>query len=149
MVRTTRVPFEWAALMIEVSRELVQPDHPVDDFASARHHDDPDVVVRAQPARERQAVLARQVEIEQDEVRRAGGKRRAHLAAVRRQQDLVALPGKIVFRRLADHRVVVDDQYPLRHGGHDTRGGQGAHKGSPRVLVERRGASYRRRPRRI
>ena len=47
----------------------LEADHAVDHLAGRRDHDDGDVVALAQPAREREPVLARQAHVEQHQAR--------------------------------------------------------------------------------
>jgi len=96
-----------------------EPNHAVDHLARRGQHDDRHVVALAQPAREREPVLAWQTHVEQHEVGQLGGERLAHRRAVGGLADLVAVRGEIVGNGLADLAVVLDDQYAagLSHGG--------------------------------
>ena len=73
----------------------------------------------AQRAAEREAVLARQHQVEQDEVDPAVGQDLAHGAAIRRRADPEALLGQRTRDEIADFAVIVDDQDVRRalHGG--------------------------------
>src|SRR6185295_6820583 len=68
----------------------------VDHVARAGDHDDADVVALAQIARQRQAVLARQPDVEQHHRRRRSLELRAHRGAARGQRDFVSMLPEIV-----------------------------------------------------
>ena len=70
----------------------------------------PTVVALAQVAREGQAVLAGQVEVEQHDVGHRALDRGAHRRAVRGLRDLVAVRDEVLVEHVADVAVVVDDQ---------------------------------------
>ena len=61
----------------------LQPDDAVHDLARTGDHDDADVVVLAQVARQREAVFARQAQVEQHDVGRDALDLGAHRIATR------------------------------------------------------------------
>src|SRR5260221_2372212 len=86
----------------------------VDHVGGAGDHDDADLVVLAQEARQGQAVLAGKADVEQDD-RRAGALHLgAHGHTARRLRHRVAVIAEIVGEHLSDRRIVVDDQHLRR-----------------------------------
>ena len=94
----------------------LEPDDAVDVLALRGQHDDRDVLARAaHPAADRQAVLARQHEVEHDEVRRIALQLPVEIARVGKRRDLEALLGQVARQEVAQAHVVVDDE-DLRRG---------------------------------
>jgi hypothetical protein len=92
----------------------LEPDDAVDHFVGAGDHDDPDLVALAQEAREREAVLVGETNVEQHH----RGRRPLHLGAHRLaavgQRHLVAVRGQVLGQQITDLGVVVDDQDAYR-----------------------------------
>ena len=88
----------------------LQSDHPVHLVALGGEHDDRDVRLGAQAPAQRQAVLAGQHQVEQDEVDPAVGQDLAHGTPVSRGADAKAFLGQRTRDEIADLAVVVDDQ---------------------------------------
>ena len=96
----------------------LQTDHAIDLVAFGGQHDDRDVRLGAQRAAQRQAVLARQHQVEQDEIDAAVGQHLVHGAAVCRGADPEAFLGQRARDQIADLAMVVDDQ-DVRRALHD------------------------------
>ena len=86
-----------------------KPGNAVRHLGGTGHHDDPDVVALAQEARERKAILSREVDVEQDDVRQALFDRLAHRRAAVRLLDLIAVRAEVLREHLAHGGVVLDD----------------------------------------
>jgi hypothetical protein len=134
METRSRLP-SWRILFLDAAKNALQPRaqlarverlgdvvvgadfearHAVDHVARAGDHDDAELVALAQVARERQAVLARQADVEQHHRRRRALELRAHRGAARGERDLVAVLAEILRQHLPDRRVVVDHQNARR-----------------------------------
>ena len=87
----------------------------------------------AQRAAERKAVLARQHQVEQDEIDAAVGQDLAHGPAVRRRADAEALLGQRARDQIADLAMVVDDQ-DVRRPWHGRTIDQGRSAGLPECV---------------
>ena len=92
----------------------LEADDAVHDLARAGHHDDPEVVALAQVPREREAVLARQADVEQHHLGHAALELGAHRGAAVGLDDLVAVRGQVLDEHVAHGAVVVDDQHLAR-----------------------------------
>ena len=88
----------------------LESDHPVHHVAGRGHHDDADVVALAQEARERDAVLARQADVQQDQVGKVALDLGAHGAAAVDRLHLEAVARQVLDQHRPDIRVVVDDE---------------------------------------
>src|SRR5260221_662443 len=88
----------------------LQPDDAIDGLAAAGEDDDADIRFAAQRLGQGQAVLARQHEVEDDEIDGILGHDPAHRRAVTRGADAVTLADEVVLHDLADIVLVVDDQ---------------------------------------
>jgi hypothetical protein len=87
-----------------------QADDAIDEVAGSRHHDDPEVVVLAQVARQRQPVLAGQAQVQQHGVRQFAFDLLAHLQPVRGLREIEAVALEILAQHGAHGRIVVDHQ---------------------------------------
>ena len=87
-----------------------QADDAIHLVAFGGQHDDRDVRLGAKRAAERKPVLARQHQIEQDEVDPAVGQDLAHGAAIRCGADAETLLGQCARDEIADFAMIVDDQ---------------------------------------
>ncbi len=101
---------------IERLRQVVvgthlEPDDAVDLFALRGQHDDRDALARAAyPPADREAVLARQHQVEHDEVRGVALQLPVEIARVRKYGDLEALLGQVARQEVPQAHVVVDDE---------------------------------------
>jgi hypothetical protein len=86
-----------------------QADNPIHLVAFGGEHDDGDVRFGAKRAAQRETILARQHEIEEDEVDSTVSQDFAHDAAVRRRADPEALLGQRARNQIANLAVVVDE----------------------------------------
>ena len=94
---------------VVVGAEL-QPDDAVGVLAHGREHDDRRAFADREAATDGQAVLARQHDVEHDQVDRAAVQGLLHLAGVAGGFDLVAVLAQEVGHDVADARIVVDHQ---------------------------------------
>ena len=113
----TQYAFHASAQFAEVERlhhvvvgAHFQPGDAVRDVGGAGDHDDADVEALAQEAGQREAVLARQVDVEQDDVGQALLDCLAHRRAAVGLRDLVTVRGQVLGEHFAHRRVVLDDQ---------------------------------------
>src|SRR3546814_18187970 len=86
----------------------LQPDDAVDHLAGRRQHDDADPLLGAQEARQRQAVLARHADVEQNQIDVVHLDRAAQFLAAAGGGDAVAGQLEVFLDRLAAPRLVVD-----------------------------------------
>ena len=87
----------------------LQPDDAVHRVGGRGHHDDADAAaLLAQPARQGEPVLARQVDVEQYECRRLLLDEAAQCSAAIGGADPKILPGEIVGEQLPLRRLVID-----------------------------------------
>ena len=94
----------------------LESDDAVDVFAFRRQHDDRNALARgAQATADRQAVLARQHEIEHDQMRRVALELPVDVARVGKRGHLEPLLGQVPRKQVPQPHVVVDDEY-LRRG---------------------------------
>ncbi len=101
----------------------LEADDAIDVVALGGEHDDRDVVARrAQAPADREAVLAREHEIEHDEVVAHALQLAIHRRGVGGRIDAEALFGEIALEEVAQPQVVVDHQdlLALLHGSHRT-----------------------------
>ena len=104
-------------LLEEVERSALRGFHRRRDRAVAGDHDDLRTLVElAQPAQRLEAVQARHLHVEEDEVRTELGVHRDRLPAGARHLDFEVFVFEDLFQGLADTRFVVDDQNPMAHG---------------------------------
>ena len=87
-----------------------QADDTVDLLALRGQHDDRDVRLGAKCPAKRKPVLARQHEIEEDEIDAAISQDLAHGAAVRRRADPESLLGQRARDKIANLAMIVDDK---------------------------------------
>ncbi len=87
-----------------------QSDHPIDLVALGGEHDDRNIGIRAQRTAQRQPVLVRQHQVEQDEVDPRIGQHLAHGLAVAGGTDTKAFPAERARHQIAHLAMVVDDQ---------------------------------------
>jgi hypothetical protein len=101
-----------------VVRAHLQADDAVDLVAARREHDYRQPGARSQVAAQAQAVLARQHDIEHDEVGAARLQDAPHLAAVGGARDAKAVALEVIAQQPADFGVVIDDEDVCRllHG---------------------------------
>ena len=95
-----------------------QADHAVDRIGRRRHHDDADAAAAlAQPARQREAVLAGQPDIQQHQCRKLALNQLAQRRAAVGAAHAEALPAEVVDEELALRRLVLDhhDMRPVVH----------------------------------
>ena len=85
-------------------------DDAVELLAARGEHDDRQVRARTQIAAQRQAVLARQHDVEHDDVEARLGQQLAHLAPVARHGNAKAVARQVFRQQVAQFGVVVDDQ---------------------------------------
>ena len=111
-----------------VVRADLEADDPVGFFGERGQQDHRDVGRLAQPAAERQAVLAGHHDVEDDEVDGARLHRPAELLPAIGLADAHAVLGEIAGERIADVGRIVDDEN-VRRGLH----GDGHYAGSPRA----------------
>ena len=93
-----------------VVRPYLQPDDAVHHLAGGRDHDDAELIVLAQVARQRQPVFPGQVEVEQHDVGNTARQRSPHLHARARLRDFEAMRRQILDDHVADRGVVVHDE---------------------------------------
>ena len=93
-----------------IVRAHLKPDDAVDLFALRGQHDDRDRRRGAQAPAQAQAVLARQHQVEHDQVDPALGQRPVHLAPVARDRDAAFVGAQILGHQRADLAVVLDDE---------------------------------------
>ena len=95
-----------------------QADHPVDGIGRGRHHDDADAAgALAQPARQDEAVLARQADIEQHQRRQLALQELAQRGAAVGAADAEILLAEVVDQQLTLRRLVLDhhNMRPMVH----------------------------------
>jgi hypothetical protein len=95
----------------------LEADDAVHHVAGGGDHDDSQVVPLAQVARQAQAVLAGQVDVQQHDIRHRPRERRAHLLARPGLCHLVAMAREVILEHGANLGIVVDDQN-MTAGGH-------------------------------
>ncbi|MNV47334.1 hypothetical protein D3C71_1392000 [compost metagenome] len=110
----------------------LQPQHAVDRLAARGQHDHRRARARAQVAAQGQAVFARQVEVEHDQVHVLALQHLAHALAIAGRAHLVAGAAELFGQQLADVVVVVDDQQSMHrieslHAAHDPLSGAEPH----------------------
>ena len=93
-----------------VVRAELEADHAVHHVAGRRHHDDADVVVLPQVARQHQPVLAGHADIEEDDVGKLALDLLAHLGAGVGDARRRSVAAEILAQHRAHRRVIVDDQ---------------------------------------
>ena len=87
----------------------LEPDHPVHGVGRGRHHDDADAArALAQPAREDEAVLARQADVEQHQRRQLALQQLAQGGAAVGAADAEVLLAKVVDQQLPLRRLILD-----------------------------------------
>ena len=94
---------------VVVGTEL-QPHHPVDGVALARHHDDGDLGSRADLAADRETVAIGQVEVERHQIERTGGQKLHRLRAGAGLGHPIALALKAAAQQQTHLGIVLDDQ---------------------------------------
>src|SRR6185312_7791985 len=94
---------------VVVGAEL-EAHHAVDLFLAPGEDDDREVQGFAQPARDREPVLVRELEVEDHEVDHLGAEDLVHVGAGFRHRDLEVVLGEVLMDDVADGGVVVDDE---------------------------------------
>ena len=94
-----------------VVRSHFEPDDAIDHAVSGGDHDDAHRVAFAQEARQREAILARQADIEQNDVRDLALERRAHLGTIGDARDLVIVRAEVLDEHATDVGIVIDHQH--------------------------------------
>src|SRR4029079_8883674 len=87
-----------------------QADHAIDLVTLGGEHDDWDAGLSPDAPAQRQPVLTRQHEVEEDEVDPAVGHGFPHAAAVRRDADPEAFLGQSAGNQIANLAMIIDDQ---------------------------------------
>ena len=96
--------------MEKVVRAEFQAEQLVELFVASRHHDDDAVVLRACVATNLEAVLARQVDVEQHQVGVTRDDRGDGVGAVEQAVHLVLMRAQIVCDQCGQWDVVFDEQ---------------------------------------
>ena len=114
MRRSTRLDARQQLAQVERLGDVVvgadlEADHLVDRIAAAGDDDQPAAPVLAQLARDREAVLARQAEVEQHEGGRVGGHQRDQCATAVHLRDAVSVALQVAGQQLRDVDFVVED----------------------------------------
>ena len=101
---------------IERLRQVIVGAHleshdPVDVLPLRRQHDDRHRLAgAAQPPADGEAVLARQHEVQHQQMRRVALQAAVELGRIRQRRDLKALLGQVARQKIAQAHVVVDDE---------------------------------------
>ena len=94
-----------------VVRSHFESDDAINDAVGGGDHDDAHRVALAQEARQRKSILARQADIEQDDVGNPALERGAHLCAVGNTGDLVIVRAEVLDQHATDVGIVIDHQH--------------------------------------